>query len=98
MSHSLSTTTSLTPRSPLRAPRSPRPPSDRDLEIYKRVKIVGLHHWEVAQEQELDRSRVSQIVKRVTRWLAAGGQAIDPLIRDHAARQRLAQGDLKLRL
>jgi hypothetical protein len=81
-----------------RAPRAIRPPSDRDLEIFKRVKIKGYEQWEVAQEHQLHYSRVSQIVKRVARWLSAGGEPTDPLLRDHAARQRLARATLKLRL
>src|SRR5262245_45014777 len=94
MSQTLSTTTAVIPQSA----RSPRPPSDRNLDIYKRAKLDGRHHWEIAQELGLDRSRVSQVVRRVTRWLAAGGDPIDPLVRDHFARQRLAQGNHKLRL
>jgi len=75
-----------------------RPPSDRDLEIYKRVKIRFEEQWEVAQSLGLHYSRVSQIVKRVGRWLAAGGSPSDPALRDHADRQRLSRATLKLRL
>jgi hypothetical protein len=94
MPHALTTTGTAVRRSP----RAQRPPSDRDLEIYVRVKIKGFEQWEVAQDQKLHYSRVSQIVKRVARWLAAGGCPANPLLRDHAARQRLANANLKLRL
>jgi hypothetical protein len=94
----LMTTALPAPHPPPRAKRALKPPSDRDLEIYTRVKIKGFEQWEVAQDQKIHYSRVSQIVKRVTRWLAAGGCPSDPLIRDHAARQRLARTTLKMRL
>lgn len=97
MSNELTSSTSPSPaKKP--APRRLRPPSSRDLDIYKRVKLKGYEQWEVAQDYQLHYSRVCQIVKRVTRWLAAGGLADDPLIRDYAARQRLSRGMLKLRL
>src|SRR5262245_2530290 len=106
--HTTSNTSAPTPQSesryctpaniPAKSARSPRPLSERDLDIYKRVKITGYQQWEVAQEMGLHKSRVSQIVVRVARWLAAGGQATDPLIREHAARNRLSRGNLKLRL
>ena len=108
MSHAISKPAALTPHSaPVlrqscqRTPqsrRSPRPPSDRDLEIYKRVKIQGHPQCEVAVDHELHYSRVSKIIKSVTRWLAAGGDPLDPVIRDSLARKRLAQGQIKLRL
>jgi hypothetical protein len=97
MSHAITTTTSRTVAAQ-RAPRVKKVPSARDLEIYKRVKIQGFLQWEVAQDHELHYSRVAQIIKRVERWLASGGDPIDPQIRDHAARQRLAKGMHKLRL
>jgi hypothetical protein len=76
----------------------PRPPGDRDLEIYKKVKIQLQEQWVVAQDLNLHYSRVSQIVNRVGRWLAAGGSPTDPALRDHAARQRLSRATLRLRL
>lgn len=81
-----------------RRPRATKPPSERDLDIYYRVKIKGFEQIEVAQEHGLHYSRVCQIVKRVARWLATGGCPANPLLRDHAARQRLTQANLKLRL
>jgi hypothetical protein len=78
--------------------KAPRPPSDRDLEIYKRVKIHLVEQYLVAQEQNLHYTRVSQIIKRVARWLAAGGSPTDPALRDYAARQRLSRSTLRLRL
>jgi hypothetical protein len=74
------------------------PPTDRDLHIYKLVKIQLREQWEVAQDHQIDASRVSQIITRVNRWLAAGGDPADPILRDHAAQQRLNTGMLKLRL
>ena len=91
------TTTKCTPANQC-ALRTKKPPTSRDLEIYKRVKIQGFQQWEVAQDQQLHYSRVSQVIKRVERWLAAGGDPIDPQIRDYAARQRLALGTCKMRL
>jgi hypothetical protein len=75
-----------------------KPPTERDLYIYKLVKIQFREQWEVAYDHQIDRSRVSQIIKRVDRWLAAGGDPADPTLRDHAAQQRLDGGMLKLRL
>jgi hypothetical protein len=75
-----------------------RAPSERDMEIYKRVKVQKHLQWEVAQERGLHYSRVSQIIKQVERWLIAGGDPIDPEIRDHVARQRLSRATNKLRL
>jgi hypothetical protein len=74
------------------------PPCERDLEIYKRVKVQKHLQWEVAQERGLHYSRVSQIIKKVERWLMAGGSPTDPEIRDHVARQRLSRATNKLRL
>jgi hypothetical protein len=75
-----------------------RPPSERDLEIYKRRKILGQELWEIASDFQIHYSRASQIVSKVYRWLAAGGAPSDPLLRDHVARQRLSYATLKLRL
>ena len=98
MSSAITTTTTKNPLANHRAPRVKKPPTARNLEIYKRVKIQGFLQWEVAQDHQLHYSRVAQIIKRVERWLAAGGDPLDPQIRDHAARQRLALGMHKLRL
>jgi hypothetical protein len=83
---------------PLPALANLRPPKSRDLEIYKKVKIQLREQWEVAHDLNLHYSRVSQIVKRVGRWLAAGGSPTDPELRDYAARQRLSRATHKLRL
>ncbi len=98
MSNALTTTTTTMNSLANRAPRAKKPPTSRDLEIYKRVKIKGFEQWEVAQDHELHYSRVSQIVQRVERWLATGGDPLDPVLRDHAARHHLAQANYKLRL
>ena len=81
-------------------PARPRlsPPSERDLQAYKRVKIWRDPQWAVAVEMQLHYSRVSQIVKKVEQWLLAGGSPTDPEIRDHVARRRLSRADHKLRL
>jgi hypothetical protein len=86
------------PRPAGRPARRLRPPSDRDLEVYKRTQIEGQRQWQVAQDRGLDPSRVSQIVKQVERWLAAGGCPTDPAVREHADRQRLSRARHKLRL
>jgi hypothetical protein len=91
MTKSLSTrTTSIT--------RIPRQPSERDLAIWKRVNIKRHPQYEVAVDFQLKYSRISQIVKRVGQWLAAGGDPIDPQIKDHIGRQHLAHSSHKLRL
>src|SRR5262245_13972434 len=73
-------------------------PSARDLEIYNRVKIQLFPQWEVAQDKGLHYSRVCQIVKRVHRWIIAGGNPAEPALRDHAARLRLSRASHQLRL
>src|SRR5204862_4365752 len=55
-------------------------------------------HWSIAVDHKLHYTRISQIVKKVRRWLAAGGAPIDPELREHAARQRMSQATHKLRL
>jgi hypothetical protein len=77
---------------------NPRPPSDRDLQIYKMVKIQRAEQWAVAAKFNLHDSRVSQIIKKVTRWIAAGGSPIDPELRDHLDRQRVSRAIQRLRL
>src|SRR2546425_1156855 len=74
------------------------PPSERDLQVYKRVKIWRDPQWAVAVDLQLHYTRVSQIVKKVEQWLLAGGSSTDPEIRDHVARRRLSRADHKLRL
>jgi len=91
-------TTLVTSPSPASAPPSLEAPTDRDLEIYKKVKISRIPQFEVAHEYGLHYSRVSQIVKDVHLWLIAGGQPTDPDLRDHAARQRLSRAAHQLRL
>lgn len=75
-----------------------KPPSERDLEIYKRVCIMGWKRYQVSNSMNIHTTRVSQIVKKVRQWLAAGGQPTDPELRDHAARERLSVATQKLRL
>ncbi len=75
-----------------------KPPSERDLTIFKRAVVCQHHHWEIAGEYRLHPTRISQIVKRVRRWLAAGGAPTDPQIRDHQARQRLSRATHRMRL
>src|SRR3954471_16385215 len=88
---------SPTPPPPASRPR-PTPPSERDLTVYKRVRIWRDPQWAVAVDLQLHYSRVSQIVKKVEQWLLAGGSPTDPEIRDHVARRRLSRADHKLRL
>ena len=59
-------------------PRSSRlrAPSERDLNVYKQVKIWRHPQSEVAYDLKVHYSRISQIVKKVERWLAAGGSAL----------------------
>ncbi len=49
-------------------------------------------------DNKVTHSRVSQIVKKVDRWLVAGGDPSDPHIKDHVARQQLSTATHKLRL
>lgn len=53
-------------------------PTDRDWLIYKQVKMFGRRQCRVACDFQLHFSRVSQIVRQVDRWLAAGGKPADP--------------------
>jgi hypothetical protein len=75
-----------------------KPPSERDLTIFKRAVVCRQQHWEIASDYRLHLTRISQIVKRVRRWLAAGGAPTDPQIRDHLARQRLSRATHRMRL
>ena len=75
-----------------------RPPTERDLEIFKRVKVRGHQQWEVAQDYGLHYSRVSQILKKVALWFIIGGSPTDPELRDLAARQRISRATHRLRL
>jgi hypothetical protein len=80
-------------------PKKPlRPPSQRDLEIYKRVRIAGQFQWQVATQFQLHDSRVSQIIKNVERWLAAGGSPSDPQLTSTLAQRKLSHSLQKLRL
>jgi hypothetical protein len=74
------------------------PPSERDLEIYRLVRIRNQYQWEVAHDKGLHRTRVSQIVRRVDRWLAAGGSPIDPKFKNDLQQRRLTRALQKLRL
>jgi hypothetical protein len=62
------------------------------------VKIQRAEHWAVAAKFNLHDSRVSQIIKKVNRWIAAGGSPTDPQLRDHVARQRVSRAVQRLRL
>jgi hypothetical protein len=53
-------------------------PNDRDWLIYKQVKMFGWRQSRVARDFQLHFSRISQIVRHVNRWLAAGGKPADP--------------------
>jgi hypothetical protein len=100
MSQELSSPASSISQPSSSAPPTPGPrrPSDRDLEIYRRVKIWRHPQWEVAVDNKVTHSRVSQIVKKVDRWLAAGGEPNDPHIKEHVARQQLSTATHKMRL
>jgi hypothetical protein len=54
--------------------------------------------YEVSNDFGLHYTRVSQIIKKVRRWLAAGGDTNDLDVKEHAARQNLARSTHKLRL
>jgi hypothetical protein len=76
----------------------PPAPSARDLEIYKGYVILQHHQCAIAQMYQINQSRISQIVGKVRRWLAAGGSPADPAIRDHLAQEQLAKATKRLRL
>ena len=63
-------------------------PSRRDQEIFKRVVVHCQRQYEVGADLKLTPSRVSQIVNRVRRWLAAGSQG-DPETLAALERRRL---------
>jgi hypothetical protein len=62
------------------------------------VKIQRAEQWAVAAKFNLHDSRVSQIIKKVHCWIAAGGSPADPQLRDHMARHRVARAHQRLRL
>jgi len=73
-------------------------PSARDLEIFNRSVVLGHNQCTIAMDYNLHQPRISRILARVRRWLAAGGSPSDPAIRDQLAQQKLAKSLQKLRL
>jgi hypothetical protein len=78
--------------------RLPATPSRRDLQIYKGYVILQQDQLSIAAHFDIGRTRISQIVAKVKRWLAAGGSPTDPQIRDHLAQQRLSEASQRIRL
>ena len=68
-------------------PAERREPSERDQEIYSQVKAGCKLQKELAVEYEMDKSRVSQIVKNVELWFADASPRDGEL--DHGQRLRL---------
>src|SRR5437868_3768366 len=76
----------------------PPAPSRRDLEIYKCVVVLHQDRCHICMSYNLKPPRISQIIAKVRRWLAAGGAPSDPSIRDHFAQQHLSRAAQKMRL
>lgn len=73
-------------------------PSPRDLQIYKGFVIFNRDQASIAMNLNISRARVAQVVKRVKRWLAAGGSPSDPEIREHLAQENLSHATKRIRL
>jgi hypothetical protein len=76
----------------------PPTPSFRDLQIYKGYVILNQDQVSIAYNFNISRPRISQIVRKVKKWLAAGGFPTDPAIRDHLAQQNLSHATKRIRL
>ncbi len=77
---------------------SDRPPSARDRFIHEEVRINCRRQCDVAKEIGVDKSRISQIVKRVENWLggtcASQRRELEPVDRQRVERQiELARQD-----
>jgi hypothetical protein len=62
------------------------------------VKVHAAQQWVVAIKFGLHETRISQIVKKIHRWIAAGGNPTDPQLRDHVARERVTRAMQRMRL
>jgi len=71
-----------------RRPAKLSPPTDRDLEIFQHAQIHGRTHDAIANDFEISRRRVGQIVHDVRHWLSLHGTD-DPVIYSQIQRQRL---------
>lgn len=78
--------------------RLPPTPTRRDIQIYKGYVILNQDQTSISYNFNIGRARISQIVAKVKRWLAAGGSPTDPQIRDHLAQQRLSKASQRIRL
>ncbi|HEY2412431.1 MAG TPA: hypothetical protein VGI40_09325, partial [Pirellulaceae bacterium] len=76
----------------------PPTPTPRDLQIYKGHVILHHDQLSIAANFNISRARISQVVNKVKRWLAAGGSPTDPEIRDHLAQERLSKASQRIRL
>jgi len=68
------------------------------MQIYKGYVILNQDQTSISYNFNIGRTRISQIVSKVKRWLAAGGSPTDPQIRDHLAQQRLSKASQRIRL
>ena len=75
-----------------------RPPSPRDLEIYERACLANQSQRELAAEYGIHYTRISQIVRNVECWLAAGGSPTQPKFKNVLIQRRLKNSIHKLRL
>src|SRR6185369_16625358 len=55
----------------------PPTPSRRDMQIYKGYVILNQDQTSISYNFNIGRTRISQIVSKVKRWLAAGGSPTD---------------------
>src|SRR5688572_15734647 len=80
-----------------RSSNQPRIPSQRDRAIFNCVRGNGHSQESVGRQYGLTQARVSQIVKRVTAWLAVESPAM-LVLADEAKERRVAEAEYRLRL
>lgn len=66
-------------------------PSERSLEIYREVRLLGRTQAEAAAGRNISRRRVAQIVRQVDEWRSAKGGLPHKDVERRLARERLEQ-------
>jgi len=60
-------------------PRTRPAPSQRDQEIYREYQAAGKRQSDLAEKYKLTQCRISQIIRRIDQWLAAGQPVQSPM-------------------